>query len=288
MRIATIQTPQGPRAAVQVGQQFFDLNAGDPKLPSTVRELLAMDPAERTAAVEAVVGMKSPVKYEASAVKLLAPVPDPRKVVCVGLNYKDHAEESKMAIPKEPVLFSKFPTAVIGQGDPIVLPKVSTKVDYEAELVIVIGKKGRHLSLADAEKCIAGYTVGHDVSARDWQLEKDGKQWMAGKTFDTFAPCGPVLVTSDELKDPNNLRISLRVNGKTLQDSSTHQMIFKAPEIVAYISQIFTVEPGDLIFTGTPPGIGHARTPAIYLQPGDVCEVEIEGIGVLSNPVVGE
>ena len=253
-----------------------------------LRQLQQQSLDRRKAAVEAVVGMKSPMRYEAAKVKLLAPVPDPRKVVCIGLNYKDHAEESKMAIPKEPVLFSKFPTAVIGHGDNIVLPKVSTKVDYEAELVIVIGKRGRHLSLADAEKCIAGYTVGHDVSARDWQLEKDGKQWMAGKTFDTFAPCGPVIVTSDELGDPHALQISLRLNGQTLQNSNTIQMIFKANEIVAYISQIFTVEPGDLIFTGTPPGIGHAKTPPLYLKAGDVAEVEIQGIGILRNPVVGE
>lgn len=288
MRIATIQTPSGPRAAVQSGQSFVDLHATDASLPKNVREILAMDARALVSAIEAVLKKKEAVRYEESKVKFLAPVIDPQKIVCVGLNYKDHAEESKMPIPKEPVLFSKFPTALIGHGDNIVAPKISTKVDYEAELVIVIGKRGRNLNLADAEKCIAGYTVGHDVSARDWQLEKDGKQWMAGKTFDTFAPCGPVIVTTDELPDPHVLQISFRLNGQTVQNSNTNQMIFRAPQIVSYISQVFTVEPGDLIFTGTPPGIGHARTPPLYLKAGDVCEVEIQGIGILRNPVVSD
>ena len=147
--------------------------------------------------------------------KLHAPVHDPEKVICVGLNYRDHAHESKMPIPKEPVLFSKFPSALIGHGEPIVLPRVSTKVDYEAELVIVIGKRGRRIPEQSAMDHVAGYTVGHDVSARDWQLEKDGKQWMVGKTFDTFAPVGPTLVTRDEVPNPHSLGIRLRLNGET-------------------------------------------------------------------------
>ncbi len=288
MRIATIQTSSGPRAAVQVGEFFIDLHGTSASMPANVRQILEIEGGERGAAIAAVCAKKDAVRHAAATVKFCAPVIDPRKVVCIGLNYKDHAEESKMPIPKEPVLFSKFATAVIGDGDNIVLPKVSTKVDYEAELVIVIGKRGRHISPESAGAFIAGYTVGHDVSARDWQLEKDGKQWMAGKTFDTFAPCGPIMVTPDELGDPHALAISLRVNGQTLQSSSTSQMIFRANQIVSYISQIFTVEPGDLIFTGTPPGIGHARTPPIYLKAGDVAEVEIQGIGILRNPVVAE
>jgi len=288
MRLATLQTSSGPRAFVQAGDSFIDINAADPSLPSSMRQLLALDPAERAAALDSVLKKKDALRIDGVQAKFLSPVPDPQKVVCVGLNYKDHAEESKMAIPKEPVLFSKFPTALIGHGENIVLPKVSTKVDYEAELVIVIGKRGRHLSVADAETCIAGYTVGHDVSARDWQLEKDGKQWMIGKTFDTFGPCGPVMVTTDEMPDPHILPISLRINGQTLQNSNTNQMIFRAGVIVSYISQVFTVEPGDLIFTGTPPGIGHAKSPPLYLKKGDVVEVEIQGIGILRNPVVAE
>src|SRR5262249_1826467 len=158
--------------------------------------------------------------------------------------------------------------------------KVSTEVDYEAELVIVVGKGGRHLTPAEALGHIAGYTVGHDVSARDWQLRRDGKQWMIGKTFDTFAPCGPELVTSDEVPDPHDLGIRLRLNGEVMQNSNTRQMIFPAGEVVAYLSQVFTLQPGDLVYTGTPPGVGMARKPAVYLKGGDVCEVELDRLGV--------
>ena len=168
------------------------------------------------------------------------------------------------------------------------LPKVSQEVDYEAELVIVVGKRGRHLTEQQAMEHVAGYMVGHDVSARDWQLKKDGKQWMVGKTFDTFAPVGPALVTADEVPDPHRLPIRLRLNGQTMQDSNTEQMIFGVGPTLAYLSQVFTLEPGDLIFTGTPPGVGFARNPQVFLKPGDVVEVEIQGLGVLRNPVVAE
>jgi 2-keto-4-pentenoate hydratase/2-oxohepta-3-ene-1,7-dioic acid hydratase in catechol pathway len=163
---------------------------------------------------------------------------------------------------------------------------VSSEVDYEAELVVVIGKGGRHLTPAQARGHIAGYSIGHDVSARDWQLKKDGKQWMVGKTFDSFAPCGPALVTADEVPDPHNLGIRLRLNGQTMQDSNTKQMIFPVWDVVSYLSQVFTLEPGDLVYTGTPPGVGFARKPPVFLKNGDVCEVEIDGLGVLRNPVV--
>jgi 2-keto-4-pentenoate hydratase/2-oxohepta-3-ene-1,7-dioic acid hydratase in catechol pathway len=289
MRLATIQTPYGPRAAAQVGDQFVDLHATDKSLPPSMRQLLALDSTVRTAAIDSACQRRDAIRYDAATVKYLAPVAEPQKIICVGLNYKDHAAESGAPIPKEPVLFSKFPTALIGHGEPIVLPKVSTKVDYEAELVIVIGKRGRHLTFESAGKHIAGYTVGHDVSARDWQLEKDGKQWMVGKTFDTFAPCGPALVTSDEINDPHNLPIFLRLNGQIMQKSNTSQMIFRANQLLAYISQVFTLEPGDLIFTGTPPGVGMAHKPQpVWLKAGDVVEVEIQGLGVLRNTVVAE
>jgi 2-keto-4-pentenoate hydratase/2-oxohepta-3-ene-1,7-dioic acid hydratase in catechol pathway len=204
------------------------------------------------------------------------------------LNYADHAKESGQAPPAEPVFFNKLHTAVSSPGAPIVLPKVSPEVDYEAELVIVIGKQGRYIPVEQARAHIAGYTVGHDVSARDWQLRKPGGQWLLGKSFDTFAPFGPELVTSDEVGDPGNLRIQLRINGQTLQDSSTKQLIFTVDQLVAYVSQVCTLLPGDVIFTGTPPGVGAARKPPIFLKPGDAVEVEIEKLGVLSNPVVAE
>lgn len=285
MRLATIVTNDGPRAAALMADQYVDLHSTDPSLPASVRALLAQGaPALQKASQVA----RSPgaVKYAANKARLLAPIPNPAKIVCVGLNYRDHAEESGVPIPKEPVLFSKYATALIGPEAAIVLPPVSQEVDYEAELVIVIGKQGRPRSVKEARGFIAGYTVGHDVSARDWQLKKDGKQWMAGKTFDTFAPTGPHLVTADEVADPHSLPIRLRLNGQTMQNSNTTQMIFKVAEVVAYLAQVFTLEPGDLIFTGTPPGVGFARKPQVFLKAGDVVEVEIDGLGVLRNPVV--
>jgi 2-keto-4-pentenoate hydratase/2-oxohepta-3-ene-1,7-dioic acid hydratase in catechol pathway len=186
------------------------------------------------------------------------------------------------------VIFCKFATTVSADGAPIVLPKVSKKVDYEAELVAVIGRGGRHIPLDAALEHVAGYCCGHDVSARDWQTGKPGGQWLLGKSFDTFAPFGPELVTADELGDPGNLRVQLRLNGRTMQDSSTRQFIFSVAELVAYVSGVCTLHPGDVIFTGTPSGVGVARKPPVYLQPGDEVEVEIERIGVLRNPVVAE
>ncbi len=285
MRLATIQTATGPRASLLKGSTFVDLHATEATLPKSLRQLLE---GGSTLLKQAVQAAERPdaVRYETSRTKLLPPIPDPQKVICVGLNYRDHAKESGAPIPAEPVLFSKFPTALIGHEEAIVLPSVSKEVDYEAELVIVIGKRGRHLKADEAKDHVAGYTIGHDVSARDWQLKKEGKQWLAGKTFDTFAPTGPVLVTADEVPDPHNLPIRLRLNGKVMQDSNTKQMIFGVTDLLVYISQICTLEPGDLIFTGTPPGVGFVRKPPVFLQPGDVTEVEIEGLGILRNSVV--
>jgi 2-keto-4-pentenoate hydratase/2-oxohepta-3-ene-1,7-dioic acid hydratase in catechol pathway len=287
MRLATIQTPSGPRAAVLLGDHYIDLHATRPDLPLSVRELLAAGAGMLRGAAEAA-ARPDAVRYPASSVKLLAPIPDPPKVICIGLNYRDHAAESGAPIPKEPVLFSKFATAIIGPGEAIRLPAVSQEVDYEAELVLVVGKKGRKLSAAAALDHLAGCTIGHDVSARDWQLKKDGRQWLAGKSFDTFAPTGPALMTLDELGDPHNLFIRLRLNGQTMQDSNTRLMIFRAGDLLAYISQVATLEPGDLIFTGTPSGVGFTRKPPVFLKGGDVVEVEIEKLGVLRNPVVQE
>ncbi len=287
MRLATIQTSAGPRAAVLQGEDYIDLHATRPDLPSSARELLAGGPALLRSAAEAA-ARPDAVRHAASSIKLLAPIPDPPKIICIGLNYRDHAAESGAPLPKEPVLFSKFATAILGPGEAIRLPAVSREVDYEAELVLVVGKKGRHLSSATALDHLAGCTIGHDVSARDWQLKKDGRQWMAGKTFDTFAPIGPILMTMDELGDPHNLSIRLRLNGHVMQDSNTRMMIFRAAELLAYISQVVTLQPGDLIFTGTPSGVGFTRKPPVFLKDGDVVEVEIEKLGVLRNPVVQE
>jgi 2-keto-4-pentenoate hydratase/2-oxohepta-3-ene-1,7-dioic acid hydratase in catechol pathway len=288
MRLATIQTPTGPRAATQVGDHFVDLNATDPGLPTCVKALLAASAAVKAAAATASQDPNA-VKYAANAVKLLPPVPNPGKILCVGLNYRDHAIEGGKAIPTEPVLFAKYPNTLIAAGDPIKLPKVAQKVDYEAELVIVVGKTGRHIpNDAAAFEYVGGYTCGHDVSARDWQFRGEEKQWSIGKTFDTFAPTGPVIVTPDELGDPHKLQVQLRLNGTTMQNSNTKEFIFPVPHMLWFLSQVVTLEPGDLIFTGTPPGVGISRKPPVLLKPGDITEVEIAGIGVLRNPVVEE
>ena len=214
----------------------------------------------------------------------LAPVPRPGKLICIGLNYRDHAAESKMAIPERPVVFSKFATAVIAPGEPVVLPASSTQVDYEAELAVVIGRRAKNVSAARALDYVLGYTCFNDVSARDFQFA-DG-QWQRGKSCDTFAPMGPTIITADAVPDPHKLSIKLVLNGKTMQDSNTNQLIFGVPELVEFLSETITLEPGDVIATGTPPGVGFARKPPVFLQPGDKMEVVIENVGWLNNPVV--
>ena len=283
MRLATLNTDRGPRACAFGDGHYVDLAAADPTLPASLRELLGLGPEALKRAASAC--QSGPVRYAPGAFPLAAPIPDPQKVICLGLNYRDHALESNMPIPEEPVIFNKFPSALIGAGADIVLPRVTDQVDYEAELVVVIGKRGRDISREQALDYVAGYTIGHDVSARDWQLQKPGKQWFAGKTFDTFAPVGPELVTADEVPDPHRLGIRLKLNGQVMQDSNTSQFIFRIDETIAYLSQIVTLEPGDLIFTGTPPGVGMARTPPVWLQPGDIVEIEIDGLGTLRNSV---
>jgi len=219
-------------------------------------------------------------------VTLLAPIPRPPKIICIGLNYRDHAAECKMTIPELPTVFSKFPTAVTGPGHPIVLPKTSTKPDYEAEFAVVIGKRGRHIPEEQWREYVFGYTIFNDVSARDFQMATS--QWMIGKTFDTFAPLGPSVVTADEVADPHNLAISLTLNGELMQNSNTGKMIFRMPRLIAFLSSVFTLEPGDVIATGTPAGVGFARKPPRWLRPGDEVTVRVEGLGELTNPVVAE
>jgi 2-keto-4-pentenoate hydratase/2-oxohepta-3-ene-1,7-dioic acid hydratase in catechol pathway len=213
----------------------------------------------------------------------LAPVPRPGKVICIGLNYRDHAAESNMAIPERPVVFSKFATSVIAPGEAVVLPATSAQVDYEAELAVVIGRRAKNVGANSAFDYVLGYTVFNDVSARDFQFA-DG-QWQRGKSCDTFAPMGPFIVTADEIPDPHKLSIKLRLNGKTMQDSNTDQLIFGVPELIAFLSETITLEPGDVIATGTPPGVGFARKPPVFLKQGDEMEVEIEKIGTLNSVV---
>src|SRR5262249_51897436 len=218
--------------------------------------------------------------------KLAAPIPRPPKIICIGLNYRDHAAESNLPIPQTPTVFSKFPTAVIGPGQPIVLPKHSTQPDYEAEFAVVIGKRGRYVPEDRWRDYVFGYTILNDVSARDYQMATS--QWMIGKTFDTFAPIGPAIVTADEIEDPHKLAIALELSGDVMQNSNTCNLIFCVPKLVAYLSSVFTLEPGDIIATGTPSGVGFARKPPRFLKAGDECRVRIEGLGELYNPVIAE
>jgi 2-keto-4-pentenoate hydratase/2-oxohepta-3-ene-1,7-dioic acid hydratase in catechol pathway len=285
MRLISYLSDGGERIAALRDGRYVDLNQADPALPTSIVELLAQG-AEMFLRAEAVLGSAEPLPAE--SVRLLAPVPRPPKIFGVGLNYADHARETGKEPPSEPVIFSKLPGTVAAHGQAIVLPALSAKVDYEAELVVVIGRGGRHIPRDTAMEHVAGYCCGHDVSARDWQHQKPGGQWLLGKSFDTFGPFGPELVTADEIPDPGDLRIQLRLNGQTMQDSSTRQLIFSVAELIAYLSGVCTLEPGDVIFTGTPPGVGAARKPPVYLQPGDVVEIEIERIGLLRNPVVAE
>ena len=213
-----------------------------------------------------------------------APVPRPGKLVCIGLNYRDHAEESGLAVPKAPVIFSKFSSCVIAPGEPIIIPPSSEKVDYEAELAVVIGRRATRVGADRAYDYVLGYTALNDVSARDFQFG-DG-QWQRGKSCDTFAPMGQTIVTTDEIPDPHSLRISLTLNGAVMQDSNTSQLIFRIPELIEYITASTTLEPGDVIATGTPAGVGFARKPPVFLKAGDQVEVMIEKIGDLGNPIV--
>jgi 2-keto-4-pentenoate hydratase/2-oxohepta-3-ene-1,7-dioic acid hydratase in catechol pathway len=211
------------------------------------------------------------------------PIEQPQKIICVGLNYRDHAEEQGVPLPERPLLFAKWPNTLIGPGEPIRLPSISQEVDYEAELGVVIDKRVRQASPDTALDAVRGYLCANDVSARDVQFSD--KQWVRGKSFDTFCPVGPELVRAADVHDPQALRIRAILNGEVMQDSTTANMVFGVAEIVSFVSQAITLEPGDLIMTGTPAGVGVFRDPKVLLKPGDEITIEIEGLGALTNPV---
>jgi len=213
-----------------------------------------------------------------------APVPRPGKVVCIGMNYRDHAREIGLGLPNAPTIFSKFSSCVVAPGEPVVMPADSTQVDYEAELAVVMGRRATRVAADRAYEYVLGYTAFNDVTARDFQF--GDLQWQRGKSCDTFAPMGPSVVTTDEIPDPHTLRITLTLNGTVMQDSNTGRLIFRVPELIEFITRTITLEPGDVIATGTPAGVGFARKPPVFLETGDVMEVGIERIGLLGNPVV--
>ena len=306
MRLVTYEAGGYPRGGVLVEGSVVDLEAamreagtwsgdgGDGSVgglsASSVRRVLGLGEGPLRALETAARELASSSGADGGAISsedavLGPPVPDPEKIVCLGLNYREHAEESGLEEPPAPVLFAKFRNSLVGQGAPVVLPRASEKVDYEGELAVVIGRTCKEVSEDEALDYVAGYTVFNDVSARDLQLQTS--QWMAGKAVDTFAPCGPALVTADEVGDPQDLVLATRVNGETVQEASTSQMIFSVRQTIAFVSRVMTLEPGDIIATGTPSGVGQSRTPPLFLKEGDVVEVEIEKLGTLRNPVAG-
>lgn len=285
MKLVTFSQNGGARlGALKDEQNIVDLNKADSRLPADMLAFLEAGDSALEIAKAAIASAKDTIPL--ASVKLLAPIPKPGKILCIGLNYSDHAAESGQPLPDFPIVFAKYGNTVIAPGEAIILPHVTNQVDYEAELGFVIGKRGRYISEADALSYVAGYLPINDVSARDYQSRTS--QWTMGKTFDTFAPMGPALVTSDEVPDPHNLTIQLTIGDDMLQNSSTSKLIFGIPQLVASLSEVMTLEPGDVVATGTPPGVGFAQKPPRFLKAGDVVSVIIEGLGTLTNPVVAE
>jgi 2-keto-4-pentenoate hydratase/2-oxohepta-3-ene-1,7-dioic acid hydratase in catechol pathway len=281
MKLATFSVAGDQRLGLVEGDRVTLLSERIPGLPKDMIGLIAAW-SELSRKIEAI---KPAGGYKLSEVKLLAPVPRPGKILGIGLNYADHIAEAGMKRPEHQLWFAKAATAVTGPYDPIQRPVVSTKLDYEAELVFVVGKRCRHVAVERADDAIFGYCAGNDVSVRDWQMRTG--QFTLGKSFDTHAPFGPFIVTPDEI-DPRNLGIRTFVNGEKRQDSNTRNLIFDCAEQLAHLSQVMTLEPGDVFFTGTPGGVGAAMKPPQFLKAGDRVRVEIDGIGFLQNEVVDE
>jgi len=298
MRLVSYGTEPGRRCGIQVGDTVYDASAVahaaglslDYKSTdwTKTKEVIAIDDRALRVLETTVKDIRESrinpgITSAPNDARLGPPIPDPEKIICLGLNYRDHAKEANLPPPQAPMLFAKFRNSLIGPFDDIELPYANEKVDYEAELAVVIGRRAKCVSEREALQYIFGAMAMNDVSARDVQLATS--QWMAGKAIDTFAPCGPALVSRNELGDFQNLKIQARINGRLLQDGNTAEMVFSVSYIVCYLSQLMTLEPGDIIATGTPAGVGFKRQPPVLLKTGDVVEVEIEKIGRLANPV---
>jgi 2-keto-4-pentenoate hydratase/2-oxohepta-3-ene-1,7-dioic acid hydratase in catechol pathway len=282
MKLATFTTGSAPQLGSVVGDRIVPLSQAGPGLPNDMIGLIsAWRTLERD--VRRISGKRA---VPLSTVRLLAPIRRPGKIMAIGLNYADHIAESKMPTPKDQIWFSKASTSANGPNDPIQVPKVSQALDYEAELVAVIGEGGRHISKDSARSAIFGYCCGNDATERAWQHKTP--QWVVGKSFDSHAPFGPWITTSDEVADPHALSIRCLVNGEVRQDSNTRNLVFNIWDQIAHLSQAMTLEPGDLIFTGTPGGVGAAMKPMQFLKAGDRVRVEIEGLGALDNPIAAE
>lgn len=285
MKLITYQSDTGPKLGAIVDDRAIDLCAVDDTLPATMMDLLAAGEAGMAQAATAVASADAATHGQPlEEVTLLPPVVRPGKVIALGRNYAAHAKEGGAEPPEYPMLFHKTATSLIGHGGTVRIPAGTNRVDYEAELAVIIGKVCKNVEEADAFDYIAGYTVANDITARDWQ--RLTTQFTAGKMVDTFGPLGPALVTKDEAPDPANMSVKSILNGQVMQDGNTKMMIFSVPFIVSYISKISTLEPGDVILTGTPEGVGYARKPPIYMKDGDVITIEVEGLGTLTNPLV--
>lgn len=285
MRLATLNiSGQTNVVAESQNGSLILLAQSNPQIPNCLKHIIA-DWENLNPKIQDVLQSDNAVTIDADQADFAPVLPAPEKIICIGRNYAEHAAETGADLPEIPVVFNKFPTALIGHEKQIVLPSISDQVDYEAELVVVIGKQARNVSAEDAMGHVFGYCVGHDVSARDWQKGRPGGQWLLGKTFDTFGPIGPFLVTADQVGNAGELDISLKLNGEVMQSSNTKNFIFPIDYLISHLSKFSTLNPGDLIFTGTPEGVGAARKPPVFLKQGDLVEIEIENVGLLRNSV---
>jgi acylpyruvate hydrolase len=294
MKLVTFVEDEQPRQGTRLGalvagphgELVYDLNGLDARLPADMLTFLETGPAARQLAEAALASATPAQGLPLAQVTLKAPILRPGKIICIGQNYLAHAHESNASAPPFPIIFAKFANTVIGHGEPVIVPASVTKPDYEGELAVVIGRRGRNIPEAEALDYVAGYMPLNDVSARDWQNRTS--QWVIGKTPDTFCPMGPALVTADEVPDVQDLTLRTVIGDEVLQEGHTSLMIFSVAHLIADMSCVMTLEPGDVIASGTPAGIGAARTPPRWLRPGDVVRVEIEGVGVLANPITAE
>lgn len=285
MRLVTFVFQGQQHIGVQAGSNILDLSHLHPDWPVDMAAFLALGEPALAQAREGVSVMPEEAVLSESLVTLLAPVPHPDKILCIGHNYAGHIGIGRTELPEFPNFFCKTSNTVIGPDQPIRVPRVTEQVDYEAEMAVVIGKRGHEIPESAAMDYVAGYSIFNDVSARDFQ--KRTSQWFLGKSFDTFGPLGPALVTKDEIPDPHGLDLELKVNGVPKQRTSTRDLIFSVPFMVSYLSQVLTLEPGDIIATGTPAKLPEAANPQQFLRPGDVVEITIEKLGVLANPISG-
>ena len=287
MKLMMFQKGKSAALGLVEGKTVIDLGVADPSLPKELHGLIAAGLNSLTAVKAAAANAPASARFVLAAMKPALPLANPAKIICVGLNYALHAKEGGHPMPTYPSFFLRVPTSLVAAGAPVIRPKASIQLDYECELTIVVGKGGRHISEEKALDHVFGYTLFNDVSVRDFQRKTS--QWTPGKNFDGTGPLGPWIVTADELPPgASGLRITTRVNGETMQDSNTSDMIFSTAKIISLLSEFMTLQPGDLIATGTPSGVAHARTPPAWMKAGDTVAVEIERIGVLSNPVIDE